>query len=64
MLRVLGNVIADHVRAKQSGFYANAEAIAKLNAGMIKGVLLAVVLFSLMSIYLCSHYFSDLVVAI
>ena len=64
VLRVLGNVIADHVRAKQSGFYANAEAIAKLNSGMIKGVLLAVVLFSLMSIYLCSHYFGDLVVAV
>ena len=64
VLRVLENVIAEHVRAKQSGFYADAEAIARLNAGMIKGVLLAVVLFSLMSIYLCSHYFSDLVVAI
>lgn len=64
VLRVLANVIADHIRAKQSGFYANADAIARLNAGMIKGVLLAVALFSLMSIYLCSHYFSDLVVAI
>ena len=64
VLRVLESVIAEHIRAKQSGFYANADAIARLNAGMIKGVLLAVVLFSLMSIYLCSHYFSDLVVAI
>lgn len=64
VLRVLENVIAEHIRAKQSGFYANADAIARLNAGMIKGVLLAVVLFSLMSIYLCSHYFGDLVVAI
>ncbi len=64
VLRVLENVIAEHVRAKQSGFYADAAAIARLNAGMIKGVLLAVTLFSLMSIYLCSHYFSDLVVAV
>ena len=64
VLRVLENVIAEHVRAKQSGFYADAAAIARLNAGMIKGVLLAVTLFSLMSIYLCVHYFSDLVVAV
>ena len=64
VLRVLENVIAEHVRAKQSGFYADATAIARLNAGMIKGVLLAVTLFSLMSIYLCVHYFSDLVVAV
>ena len=64
VLRVLANVIAEHIRAKQSGFYANADAIARLNAGMIKGVLLAVALFSLMSIYLCVHYFSDLVVAV
>ena len=64
VLRVLENVIAEHVRAKQSGFYADAAAIARLNAGMIKGVLLAVTLFSLISIYLCVHYFSDLVVAV
>ena len=60
MLRVLGNVNAEYVLAKQSGLAAGSEALARLNAGMAKGVLLAVTLFSLLSIWLVAHYFAQL----
>ena len=60
MLRVLGNVNAEYVLAKQSGLTAGSEALARLNAGMAKGVLLAVTLFSLLSIWLVAHYFAQL----